>query len=76
MITSSSEPVRSERNAAQNGGTSIDLDTEIEVVRRNLAELDRQREHAAARLMELERIRGSRSSERGGGNEWSSAAKL
>ena len=58
VTTSSSERTRSDRDGIQNGGVGIDLDTEIEAARQNLAELDRLRELAAARLTELERLGG------------------
>jgi superfamily II DNA or RNA helicase len=76
VTTSSSELVRSDREGIQNGDIDLDLDTEIEAARKNLAELDRLQELAAARLSELEGLRGSRTSAGGGSNEWPAASKL
>ena len=53
-----------------------DLESEIEAARHNLAELDRQRELAAARLTELERLRGSGTPTGTRSTEWPAASKL
>jgi superfamily II DNA or RNA helicase len=76
VTTSSSELVRSDRDGIQNGVIDVDLDTEIEAARKNLAELDRLRELAAARLSELERLRGPCTSAGGTSSEWPAASKL
>ena len=55
---------------------AIDLDAEIEAARQNLAELDRLRELASARLTELNRLRGSRITAGAGSNAWPAASKL
>lgn len=55
---------------------AVDLDAEIEAARQEVAELDRLRELAAARLTELNRLRGSRSAASAGGDERSTASKL
>lgn len=75
MTTSSSERIRSDRDSIQNH-TAIDLEAEIEAARQNLAELDRLRELAAARLTELDRHRSSRSTMSAGSNEWPAVSKL
>jgi superfamily II DNA or RNA helicase len=66
----------SDRDDVENGGMIIDLDSEIEAARRNLAELDRQRQLAAARLTELEGLRRSGTTTSRGSNEWPAASKL
>jgi superfamily II DNA or RNA helicase len=76
VTTSSSELVRSDRGGIQNGAIDLALDTEIEAARKDLAGLDRLRELAAARVSELERLRGSASSAGVGSNEWTAASKL
>jgi superfamily II DNA or RNA helicase len=53
-----------------------DLESQIEAARHSLAELDRQREIAAARLTELERLRGSGTPVGMRSTEWPAASKL
>ena len=60
----------------KNGGIGIDFDAEIEATRQKLAQLDGLRDLAAARLTELERLRGSCTTPGGGSNEWPAASKL
>ncbi len=55
---------------------AVDLETEIEAARQHLAELDRLRELAAARLTELNRLRGSRTTAGASSDAWPAASKL
>jgi hypothetical protein len=55
---------------------AIDLDAEIDAARQKLAELDRLREIAAARLTELGALRGSGSTDSAGSKELPAASKL
>ncbi len=55
---------------------AIDLDTEIEAARQELAELDRRRELATAHLAELDRLRGSRIATGADSKSWTPASKL
>ncbi len=67
---------RSDRARIQNEGIAVDLDTEIEAARQKLAELDRLRELAAARLTELEDLRSPRATAGAQSNGWSPASKV
>ncbi len=55
---------------------AIDLDAEIEAARQDLAELDRLRSLAEARLTELDRLRGSRTTAGASRSEWSADSKV
>jgi superfamily II DNA or RNA helicase len=55
---------------------AIDLDAELETARQELAELDRLRALAAARLTELECRRGARTNDHAASKDWPAASKL
>jgi superfamily II DNA or RNA helicase len=76
VTTSSSELFRSGAGEPQGDGLGIDLDAEIEAAQQNLAELDRLRDQAAARLNDLEQLRGAQATPSAGRTDWSVAAKL
>ena len=67
---------RSDRGRIQNESIAVDLDTEIEAARQKLAELDRLRELAAARLTELEDLPNARATAGAESIGWSPASKV
>ena len=76
MNTSSSESSSSHAGAVDDRGTASDPASEIAALRRELAELDRLRELAVARLDELDRRRGEPHSFGTVDTGWSAESKL